>query len=574
TIAEYRSEYRNEVSEWFATLSKTEGAEWLIVFDSLKAREKKCRGALIERIKSDFARFTNRIIEISDPSNIVPLQNSVQSHLLNSLEDYITHEENNLSKRNDQYSDPNFDFITFCRKQMSLSRLYQSLEMFDQTLALFDELDATLSLIALHHSSEGPIPKWLASSKCSTSMSSGCPLFVAMLKCDAPWDNITIVELRYIILAHQIMNTMHIYEERLRQLSVSSADSSRNLKTEFAVMLLRYSLRCLNAIFESMVVFKIILDCDEMQCWIVSFCLETMQLTSLLTEITHVEQAANFTCSLKLASCQAMSKLNERWNLINWKKIAKWFEDGIAQCGMEAIKTNAADEIRQKFYLQLLSDKQQFTHYMQKYHESSIVLLNHFGWRREARAVGWELAKFLLSSDRAEGALPYLLNFISDLIADGSPVILLRDTLLFTVNHLEKFPGIHFKELVDFYLILMKLAKTETERVKYCNKLLELSEKPNITKIRLDSNCKQRKAFSFGCNSSFPFLTATPNEIVKVDAKVISYLPKSIKNFKLHCYMKLFVQDGAQKRTAGRQPHFECTHSVRYLLNFSFVRIS
>lgn len=41
--------------------------------------------------------------------------------------------------------------------QMSLSRLYQSLGMFEQILALFDELDATLSLIALHHSSEGKI---------------------------------------------------------------------------------------------------------------------------------------------------------------------------------------------------------------------------------------------------------------------------------------------------------------------------------------------------------------------------------------------------------------------------------
>uniref|UniRef100_A0A183HMQ5 C2 tensin-type domain-containing protein n=1 Tax=Onchocerca flexuosa TaxID=387005 RepID=A0A183HMQ5_9BILA len=77
----------------------------------------------------------------------------------------------------------------------------------------------------------------------------------------------------------------------------------------------------------------------------------------------------------------------------------------------------------------------------------------------------------------------------------------------------------------------------------------------------LDSKCNQRKAFSFGFNSSFPFLTAIPNETVKVDVKVTSYLPKSLKNFKLHCYMKLFVQNGSQKRTAGRQPHFECTHN-------------
>lgn len=47
-------------------------------------------------------------------------------------------------------------------------------------------------------------------------------------------------------------------------------------------------------------------------------------------------------------------------------------------------------------FRQFLSDKQQFTHYMQKYHESSIALLKHFGWRREARVIGWELAKFLL----------------------------------------------------------------------------------------------------------------------------------------------------------------------------------
>ncbi|EFO28054.2 hypothetical protein LOAG_00426 [Loa loa] len=556
TVAEYRNECRNEISEWFATLSKIEGAEWLIVFDSLKAREQKNRGALIERIKSDFAKFTNRIVEIYDPSNIAALQSSMQLHLLNSLDHYVTHEENNLSNRNDQYSDSDFDFITFCRDQMRLSRLYQSLGMFEQILALFDELDAMLSLIALHHSSKGPIPKWLASSECLTSMSSGCPLFVAMLKCDGPWDNITIVELRYIILAHQILNAMRIYEARLQRVSTTGDSNSQNLRTEFAVTLLRYSLHCLNAIFESMIVFKIPLDCDETQCWIVSFCLETMQLTSLLTEITHVEQAAHLTCSLKLVNCQAMSRLNERWDLIDWKKITKWFEDGIARCGVEAVKTNAVNEIRQ-----LLSDKQQFTHYMQKYHESSIALLKHFGWRREARAVGWELAKFLLSLDRAEGALPYLLNFISDLIADGSTVLLLRDMLLFTVNHLEKFPGIHFKELVEFYLILMKLAKTEKERVKYCDKLLELSEKPNITKIRLDSNCKQPKTFSFGFNSSFPFLMTTPNETIKIDAKVTSYLPKMLKNFKLHCYMKLFVQNESQKRTAGRRPHFECMHN-------------
>nr|CDP91748.1 Bm7049, isoform c [Brugia malayi] len=64
TVAEYRNECRNEISEWFATLNRLEGAEWLIVFDSMKAREQKNRGALMERIKSDFSKFTNRSIRI------------------------------------------------------------------------------------------------------------------------------------------------------------------------------------------------------------------------------------------------------------------------------------------------------------------------------------------------------------------------------------------------------------------------------------------------------------------------------------------------------------------------------
>uniref|UniRef100_A0A183F1K8 WASH-7_N domain-containing protein n=1 Tax=Gongylonema pulchrum TaxID=637853 RepID=A0A183F1K8_9BILA len=166
------------------------------------------------------------------------LQSSTQACLLNALEDYVTHEENSLARRNDKYSEPNFDFITFCREQvtiiqpltmvlvgagdflnnprallpqicrfqMSLSRLYQSLDITEQVTAMFDELDAMLSLIALNHSSAEPAPKWFASSSTSVSDASyGCPLFIAMLKCEAPWEGITLLELRHIIFAHQIL---------------------------------------------------------------------------------------------------------------------------------------------------------------------------------------------------------------------------------------------------------------------------------------------------------------------------------------------------------------------------------
>lgn len=61
-----------------------------------------------------------RIIEISEGLNIAALQTNVQTHLLNALEDYVTYEENSLSKRNDKYADPSFDFISFCREQVKI----------------------------------------------------------------------------------------------------------------------------------------------------------------------------------------------------------------------------------------------------------------------------------------------------------------------------------------------------------------------------------------------------------------------------------------------------------------------
>lgn len=59
---DYKNGCRNDASEWFATIGKLEEVEWLIVYDSTKARDKKMRGAVIERIKNDFSKHTNRQI--------------------------------------------------------------------------------------------------------------------------------------------------------------------------------------------------------------------------------------------------------------------------------------------------------------------------------------------------------------------------------------------------------------------------------------------------------------------------------------------------------------------------------
>jgi hypothetical protein len=51
---------RPEISEWFATLNEANCQNWLIIFDSSRAKDKKSRTLTVDKLKADFTRFQNR----------------------------------------------------------------------------------------------------------------------------------------------------------------------------------------------------------------------------------------------------------------------------------------------------------------------------------------------------------------------------------------------------------------------------------------------------------------------------------------------------------------------------------
>uniref|UniRef100_A0A914YU82 TRAPPC10/Trs130 N-terminal domain-containing protein n=1 Tax=Panagrolaimus superbus TaxID=310955 RepID=A0A914YU82_9BILA len=57
---EYRTQIRHRISEWFGMLNKAANSQWLIIFDSTKAKEKKNRGSVLEKIKSDFSKHQEK----------------------------------------------------------------------------------------------------------------------------------------------------------------------------------------------------------------------------------------------------------------------------------------------------------------------------------------------------------------------------------------------------------------------------------------------------------------------------------------------------------------------------------
>lgn len=62
TVEEYKNKLRYDIVDWFAQLSKAQNNNWLIIYDSTKAREKKNRGSVLEKLKSDFAKYQEKLV--------------------------------------------------------------------------------------------------------------------------------------------------------------------------------------------------------------------------------------------------------------------------------------------------------------------------------------------------------------------------------------------------------------------------------------------------------------------------------------------------------------------------------
>lgn len=500
--------------------------------------------------------LAGRIFEIYEGSahSVNGLQLLVQTHLLAAVEYFVCEEEARLSSCKEEYKKFDFNFISYCQDQMKMSRLYNSLGVLEQVLAKFDELDALLSLIVASFSS-GSGPKWITEKR--FCIGEGCPLLSALMLCDSPHSSMSLIEMRCLILAHQILVSMWIYDERVRLATENAPPNVLQMKSDFAVALLRYAVRCIWSVCENISALKLEVSHEEFQCWTIAFCIETMQFVGLLTEATHVENAAHFLCSLAVRKCNAMAELYKSIKSKEESKLIVWFEKGITTIDFSDKWSSAVSELRQ-----ILSDMQQFSHFMQKYHESSIALLKHFRWKRQARLLGFQLANYLLTTDRMEGALPYLLKFISGLIRDGSSSVLLQKTLLIAVKHLEVSSDLYFKELVDFYLILTLQSENERDCISFCSKLFKLLQHSSGNIRQQCRNMQFYCPIDVHLEATEPVVLAAPGDVLHLSVNVNSKLPMTVSKYNVRCIFTQIDTTGSilQKTNTGYKPQFECSY--------------
>ncbi|KAK6040432.1 hypothetical protein COOONC_22064, partial [Cooperia oncophora] len=219
SVDEYRASVRHNVSEWFREeflpstefqVSTKSDVQWLIIIDSTRAKEKKNRTALMERLRHDFSKHTSRLIEVSESvehGSFMGLVQAVQTALIAHLDILTDTWEASLISARDKYSEMNWSLSTFCSSTMEFARLYWSLGAFEQALQIYDDLDVHLFEIV---------------------------------------NKIGDVEaIRHFLLAQQILLSLSQYNERHR-----SRGAPPSLRVDFAALVLRYTNRVLSIALE------------------------------------------------------------------------------------------------------------------------------------------------------------------------------------------------------------------------------------------------------------------------------------------------------------------------------------
>ncbi|VDD86608.1 unnamed protein product, partial [Enterobius vermicularis] len=167
SVEDYRSKWRPDIQEWVTTVSNVSGVEWLVVFDSTKAREKKNRGAVLEKIKNDFARLVEIDGNVAD--SVLSLPTTAKDRMLSFLDKVVAEEEKKLSDFKEDYYKLDFNYVGYSNAQMRLIRVYYSLNVIERVLAKLDELDALISLIVGYFVSQTIRPKWISVGEAAAS---------------------------------------------------------------------------------------------------------------------------------------------------------------------------------------------------------------------------------------------------------------------------------------------------------------------------------------------------------------------------------------------------------------------
>ncbi|KAK0427663.1 hypothetical protein QR680_010351 [Steinernema hermaphroditum] len=526
TVDEYRSNIRHEVSEWFANLNLVDFTQWLIVFDSTRSKENKTRGQVLERIKSDFSKHINRLIEIYDGSgaSMSSLLAAVLANVQTSIDCFATHQEAVLLTHRNRYRNPTWSLVDYLNQHFMILRFYERLNILEHVLEQLDDLSKLVDMWLNLTLSGGKRPFWLESLAADPFREKLYLLnhLVSVVRIPS---ELNILELRSLIVSRQIALVLEIYEAKRKAQSSNGAGDAPvpSYRSDFATLVLRYANATLDRISADLTILEPKYKLERFHAWAVIFTTETITTTTELCGELGDLEFPQFLGNLLVARSNSIYHLkdsvgDELLTLIEATKSK-----------LEDRDFGAIDRLAEG-----LKDQESHLKLTEEDHELTERLLKQFHWKRHARFISAQLSRLQWDTARADESLPYLFKFISNVIADRKSIGIVEKLMTTVIDSLKQSD-------------------------KYRDKMIDYTTLVNDSPAPLENMQSPIKIIRTVVES--PCISGIPGETIRITLEIDSLFPSALSgsDADIRLVFRPLTTSLLDELKASSGPVFECS---------------
>ncbi|GMT00841.1 hypothetical protein PENTCL1PPCAC_23015 [Pristionchus entomophagus] len=528
---EYRNNIRHTVSEWFSGLSSRPELQWIIVIDTTRAKEKKNRSNLMDKIKTDFSKHHHKLMEVSDSvehSSFTALAGLVQSSLLSHLELLTETWERCLKTGRERHVSKDWNLVECVNQEVDYARLFWSLGALDHSLKLYEDLDSFLFFLIVSLAESDSVSNSPWAERLGEEEIEECPtLLESMREVEIKKGTSTVAGIRHLLLAHKLLLTVHLYHARVHS---PKGGASPGTRCDHAAVVMKYANNTLHGVVEHVLVLKSSISWSRLSCWVIQLVGEALYLSCLIADVNTIESAKEAVAAMHIKRfrellCIAELTVDERRE--EREGLMKWMDGVMKKREEDERLTKQHRDSALSLLYESLHSPSSLESTMLRTHDAASSFLTQSGRRRTAALIGHELAIFLTRQGKSATALPYYLRFVTSLMENGERSESMLRVIDEAVDKLH--PKEDYERIVRFLLYLVQNTKDDEKRLECTNRLkseLERGKREGLHQIRLTewtehANCPCRVRLS----KKTEITKVVPGERLSVGVHLSSCLP-------------------------------------------------
>ncbi|EGT45472.1 hypothetical protein CAEBREN_03010 [Caenorhabditis brenneri] len=381
---DYRQNVRHNVSDWFAKLNSKSDIQWIIVVNTNRAKDRKTKAAIMEKIKADFAKYTSRLFELPDTSDqnaFVAFVQGIQQFLFTHLTLVMEIWDKSLKHQYERRKQHSWEPFAYFSSMTEYARVFWSFGTIEYALSIFDDLEKLIHEFVLR-SGEQDSPKWLA--QLLNTRIEDRPSLVGNFSVQRiEKKQAHYLGMRNYLLCQHIIMSIHLYQQKMK-----SNDAAPSLRSDYAVGIMQRALITIEAVKEFNNLMNNKRDIPMTCCWTWWTVSESLSICQLLCDVSHLNVAPVILARLHLARFDALHILAKqlRLNPEDSSQLSEWLS--IKPISLESKVLKSAVE----------STEQMCTE-MEKAHDVCVASLNHANRHRFVLNITHQLFTFLRNSN-------------------------------------------------------------------------------------------------------------------------------------------------------------------------------